>query len=93
MADAEGGWLNDLCYEGYELGCDVIKFPCHGKWQKHIPALLALSLPAYAIVTDSVKNPAAEKTLDALSTMDITTLRTMDGDVHLFTDGMKVTVR
>ena len=93
MADAEGGWLNDLCYKGYELGCDVIKFPCHGKWQKHVPALLALSLPSFAIVTDSKKNPAEEDTLDALTTMDITTLRTMDGDVHLYTDGKKVTVR
>ncbi len=93
MADAEGGWLNDLCYKGYELGCDILKVPCHGKWQKHIPALLALSLPQFAIVTDSEKNPAAVKTLDALSTMDITTLRTIDGDIHLFTDGKKVTVR
>ena len=93
MADAEGGWLKDLCYEGYELGCDVLKFPCHGKWQKHVPALLALTLPSYAIVTDSTKNPADEKTLSALDTMDVTTLRTIDGDVHLFTDGTKVTVR
>ena len=93
MADAEGGWLKDLCYAGYELGCDVIKFPCHGKWQKHVPTLLALSLPQYAIVTDSDKNPADEKTMDALGTLDITTLRTADGEVHLFTDGLKVTVR
>ena len=93
MADAEGGWLKDLCYGGVELGCDVIKIPCHGKWQKNITALLALSLPSYAIVTDSNKNPADDKTLDALNTMDIKTLRTIDGDIHLFTDGKKVTVK
>lgn len=93
MADAEGGWLKDLCFMGYELGCDVIKMPCHGKWQKNVPTLLALSLPSYAIVTDSNKNPADEKTLDALNTLDVTTLRTADGDAHLFTDGKKVTVR
>ncbi len=93
LADAEGGWLKDLCYGGYELGCDVIKIPCHGKWQKNIPALLALSLPSYAIVTDSDKNPADEKTLDALNTMDIKTYRTMDGDIHIYTDGKKVTVK
>ena len=93
MADAEGAWMKELCFSRYELGCDVIKFPCHGKWQKHVPTLLALSLPSYAIITDSDKNPAADKTLDALSTMDITTLRTIDGDVHLFTDGFQVTVR
>ena len=89
----EGGWLNDLCYKGYELGCDILKFPYHGNWQKHIPALLALSLPRYAILTDSEKNPADIRTLDALKTLDITILRTIDGDVHLFTDGKKVTVR
>ena len=93
MGDAEGAWLKDLCYKGYELGCNVIKFPYHGNWSKHVPALLALSLPQYAIITDSKKNPADEKTLNALSTMDITTLRTIDGDVHLFTDGQKVTLR
>ncbi len=93
MADAEGGWLKDLCFNGYELGCNVLKFPCHGKWQKHIPTLLALSLPQFAIITDSEKNPAAEKALDALNTLDVTTLRTMDGNVHLFTDGNTVTVR
>ena len=93
LADAEGSWLKDLCYGGIELGCDVIKIPCHGKWQKNITALLALSLPSYAIVTDSNKNPADDKTLDALNTMDIKTLRTIDGDIHLFTDGKKVTVK
>ena len=93
MGDAEGGWLNDLCYNGYDLSCDILKFPYHGKWQKHLPALLALSLPSYAIVTDSDKNPAADKTLDALSAMDITTLRTADGDIHLYTDGTKVIVK
>ena len=93
MGDAEGGWLNDLCYKGYELCCDILKFPYHGNWQKHIPALLALSLPQYAILTDSEKNPADIRTLDALKTLDITILRTIDGDVHLFTDGKKVTVR
>ena len=93
LADAEGGWLKDLCYGGIELGCDVIKIPCHGKWQKNITALLALSLPSYAIVTDSSKNPAEDKTLDALSTMDIRTLRTIDGDIHLYTDGKKVMVK
>ena len=92
MGDAEGGWLNDLCYKGYELGCDILKFPCHGKWQKNIPALLALSLPSYTIVTDSNKNPADDKTLDALATLDIKTLRTADGDIHIYTDGKKVTV-
>ena len=55
-------------------------------------SLLALSLPQYAIITDSDKNPADVKTLDALQTLDITTLRTADGDVHLFTDGMTVSM-
>ena len=93
MGDAEGGWLKDLCYGGYELGCDVIKIPYHGNWQKNMTALLALSLPSCAIVTDSAKNPADTKTLDALSTLDIPTLRTIDGDIHIYTDGKKVTVR
>ncbi len=93
MADAEGEWLRDLCYKGYELGCDIIKIPCHGKWQKNMPVLVALSLPKYAIITDSVKNPASDKTLEVLNTMDIITLRTSAGNIHISTDGKKVTVR
>ena len=92
LGDAEGGWLKELCYSTYELGCDIIKLPCHGKWQKNLPVLLTLSLPKYAIITDSEKNPAAEDTLDALSNMEITALRTTDGDLHLFTDGQTVTI-
>ena len=92
LADAEGGWLKELCYSTYELGCDIIKIPCHGKWQKNLPVLLTLSLPQYAIITDSDKNPAAVDTLDTLIAMEITALRTADGDVHLFTDGQTVTI-
>ena len=69
-----------------------MKIPCHGKWQKNLPVLLTLSLPQYAIITDSEKNPAAVDTLDTLSAMEITALRTADGDVHLFTDGQTVTI-
>jgi len=93
MGDANERWLSDLCYGGYALDCDILKFPYHGKWQKNVPVLLALSLPKYAIITDSEKNPAALKTLDALKGLDIPALRTIDGDIHLFTDGKKVTVR
>jgi beta-lactamase superfamily II metal-dependent hydrolase len=90
MADAEGAWMKDLCYGGYELGCNIIKFPCHGKWQKNVSALLGLSLPQYAIVTDSEKNPADAKTMDALNTLGVKALCTSNGDVHLFTDGITV---
>ena len=93
MGDAEGKWMNDLCFKGYDLTCDILKFPYHGKWQKNIPALLGLSLPEYVIITDSEKNPAAVKTLDALKALNATTFRTIDGSVHLFTNGKKVTVR
>ena len=93
MGDAQDSWLNDLCYKGYDLSCDVLKFPYHGKWQKEVPALLALSLPKYAIITDSNKNPMAEETEQALKTLDIEILSTSVDNVHLFIDGSTVTVQ
>lgn len=92
MGDAEGAWLSELCYGGYNITCDLIKMPCHGGWEANITALLAFALPSYAIITDSQKNPASEKTLTALNVAQVNTYRTVEGSVHLYCDGTEITV-
>ncbi|MDO4564222.1 MAG: MBL fold metallo-hydrolase [Clostridia bacterium] len=90
MGDANGEWLNRLCYGTYNLTCDLVKIPWHGSWDATLTAFIAFSLPQFAIITDSTKNPADEATVDALSAIGTEIYRTMNGDVHLRCDGQSV---
>lgn len=90
MGDAEGQWLSDLCYKGYDITCDVLKVPHHGQWDENTGALAALSLPQFALITDSKKNPAEEQTLSAFRLLGSNTLCTADGTIHLTSDGKTV---
>lgn len=90
MGDAEGQWLSDLCYKGYDITCDVLKVPHHGEWDASTGALAALSLPQFALITDSKKNPADEQTLSAFRLLGANTLCTAEGTIHLTSDGQRV---
>lgn len=92
MGDANEDWLNSLCYGTYNLTCDLVKMPWHGKWDSTITAFIAFSLPQHAIITDSTKNPADDTTIDALETIGAEIYRTMNGDVHLRCDGETIFV-
>ena len=87
--DAEKNWLKDLCFSGRNLTCDVLKLPHHGIYDKNLPTLLALTLPEYVIVTDSIKNPADSKTIDLLNTLGQNVFRTENGTIRMtLTDGI-----
>ncbi len=83
MGDAEEAWLKDLCLGSKNLTCDVLKLPHHGVYDKNLPALLTVSMPEYVLITDSVKNPAEEKTVSLLDTFECTVYQTMNGPIHL----------
>ena len=83
MGDAEEAELKALIFSGKNLTCEVIKMPHHGVYDAQLPALLAVTMPSYAIICDSEKNPADNTTLETLSYFDTTVLETKDGDVHL----------
>lgn len=86
--DAEKEWLKQLCFSGRNLTCDVLKLPHHGVYDKYLPTLLALTLPEYVLITDSVKNPADPKTLDLIKTLCNNVLRTENGTIRMtLTDG------
>lgn len=90
MGDAEERWLSELCYKDYNLTCNVLKVPHHGEWESNITALSALSLPEFALFTDSRKNPAEEETLSAFRLLGTNTLCTANGTIHLVSDGKTV---
>lgn len=87
--DAEKEWLKQLCLSGRNLTCDVLKLPHHGQYDKNLPTLLALTLPEYILITDSVKNPADPKTIDLTGTLCQNVLRTENGTIRMtLTEGI-----
>lgn len=83
MGDAEEAELKSLIFSGKNLTCEVLKVPHHGVYNPQLPALMAVTMPSYAIICDSEKNPADQATVDALSFIDAQILETKDGDIHL----------
>lgn len=92
MGDANGGWLSKLCYGTYNLTCNLVKMPYHGRWEANMAAFVAFAAPEYAIITDSVKNPADSSTIDALEIIGTDIYQTKDGLVHLQCDGKQIIV-
>lgn len=83
MGDAEEARTQELLDGGYDLACDVLKLPHHGRLHETSAALLAAASPGFAIITDSEKNPAAEELLSLLDAQGVEVLRTADGTARL----------
>ena len=66
---------------------DLIKMPHHGSWEQPLSELLALTEPQYAVLTDSEREPAAEKTIALLTSFRAETFSTKDGALLFRSDG------
>ena len=66
---------------------DLIKMPHHGSWEQPLSQLLALTEPQYAVLTDSEREPAAEKTIALLTSFRAETFSTKDGALLFRSDG------
>lgn len=88
--DAEAIRLAELLSEG-DLSCDVLKMPHHGRYSENLAELLDACAPAYAILTDSEKNPAEDSVNALLQERNIAALHTAISDVLLVSDGKAVT--
>ena len=87
MGDAEEARTRELLDGGYDLACDVLKLPHHGRLHETSAALLDAAAPRCAIITDSTKNPAEDELLSLLAARGIETLRTADGTVRVTLSG------
>lgn len=87
MGDAEEARTRELLDGGYDLACDVLKLPHHGRLHETSAALLDAAAPRCAIITDSTKNPAEDELLSLLAARSIETLRTADGTVRVTLSG------
>lgn len=81
MGDAEEAWLKALCFSSKNLTCDILKVPHHGVYDDSLFALLTLTMPSTAIITDSEKNPADARTLSLLNDFGVQTFRTAKGSI------------
>ena len=91
--DAEDARTAELLTGGYDLTCDVLKIPHHGRFHETSGALLDAAAPKYALITDSTKNPAETDLIALLDARGIQTMRTMDGDLILSISGSRIDVR
>lgn len=73
-------------------GCDVVKVPHHGGYNKQLPALFAALGMKDAVITCSEKNPADEETLDALDALGCRVWQTVNGPVRVISDQNGITI-
>lgn len=92
MGDAENERIAQWLADGNAAACALLKVPHHGVWCKQLPALLAAVTPAAAVICDSEKNPAEEKTLSALSAQDVPVYETKDGNITVLSDGATLNI-
>ncbi|MCL2671097.1 MAG: MBL fold metallo-hydrolase [Clostridiales bacterium] len=86
MGDANGAWLEKLCFGAYNLSCDFLKLPHHGVWNENLIWLLTVSMPNIVVVTDSDKDPADPQTVGLLDSFGMEAYYTKDGELHFRID-------
>ena len=90
--DAENGRLSEWLSGGNAQPCDLVKMPHHGVYGGMQKYLLETVLPKYAVICDSEKNPADEKTLALLAERGIAVFETKNGNVTAVSNGSTLTV-
>ena len=86
-ADIEKKRIREWLDGGTAQPCDLLKVPHHGVYNKALKELFETLKPSCAVICDSSKNPADERTLQLLSECGAACLQTKDGDVTISCDG------
>ena len=89
--DIEKQRIADLLDSGV-AGCDVLKVPHHGVYNKQLPALFEALGMKDAVITCSEKNPADEKTLGALESLGCRIWQTANGEVRIISKQSGITI-
>ena len=89
--DAEEGRLPELLSE-FGKQYDFLKVPHHGKHNKVTQLFINTVKPQYAVITDSDKNPAENKTVSLLETAKAEIYSTKDGDVSVVSNGTEIII-
>lgn len=89
--DAEEERLDEVMRE-IKTQYDFLKVPHHGRYNKNTSRFINLIKPKYAVITDSDKNKADEKTYAALNSAGCNVYTTRDGSVTVISDGEEIKI-
>ena len=89
--DAEKERLSEIM-EQVSGEFDFLKVPHHGRYNKKTDEFFASVKPVYAVITDSEKKPAEDKTVAALESIGSSVYYTRNGDVNVTSDGEKIII-
>ena len=90
--DAEKERLSEVLSE-FHGQFDFLKVPHHGKYNGNTKRFINAVKPKYAVITDSEKNPASDKTLALLEMQKTEIYSTKDGNVNVISDGKEIFVK
>ena len=90
--DIEKQRIREWLAQGDQKPCAVLKVPHHGVYNKALEDLFRTLQPAYAIICDSKKNPADDRTLELLQQCGAECLQTRNGDISILcsSEGIEV---
>lgn len=71
---------------------DFLKIPHHGRYNEYTKKLADTLKPTYAVICDSKKKPAEEKTTDAFLSVGSEIYCTRNGSVKVLSDGKEIKI-
>ena len=89
--DAEKERLSEVLSE-FPRQFDFLKVPHHGKYNGNTKRFINTVKPKYAVICDSEKNPASDKTVSLLKSQNAELYSTKDGDITAVSDGKKIII-
>lgn len=89
--DAEKERLDEILSE-ISASFDFLKVPHHGKYNENTEKFINAVKPHYAVITDSAKNPASDKTVSLLEAQNTEIYSTKNGNVSVISDEKKITI-
>ncbi len=90
--DAEKQRIREWLDNSEVKACDFLKIPHHGVYTNELDNMLRALMPDFAVITDSKKNPADDKTLELLQEFGVKTFEAKDGNITAVSDGKTVNV-
>ena len=90
--DAEKERLTEILLE-FSREFDFLKVPHHGRYNAKTEEFINTIKPKYAVITDSEKNPAQDKTIAILKMQKSEIYSTKDGNVSVVSDGKEILIK
>ena len=88
--DIEEERISQWLESGKVKKCDVLKSPHHGLYNEPLEELVGVMQPSYAVICDSEKSPAGERTVSMLEENGAQCLQTKDGEITIVCDGENI---